>query len=103
MDIEAKQAEQKIKKWLAIINSMTYEELNNPEILDRSRIRRIAIGAGVWGDRKLEGRRIAIDEYFPDEYVKATKGFLHFAFMDSYNYNKRMGLDQEYFEVIIKD
>ena len=47
MDIEAKQAEQKIKKWLAIINSMTYEELNNPEILDRSRIRRIAIGAGV--------------------------------------------------------
>jgi len=58
----------------------------------------IAIGAGVWGDRKLEGRRIAIDEYFPDEYVKATKGFLHFAFMDSYNYNKRMGLDQEYFE-----
>lgn len=47
LEIEAGKAEEKIKKWLAIINSMTYEELDKPEIIDRRRIRRIAYGAGV--------------------------------------------------------
>ncbi len=47
LEIEAGKAEERIKKWLAIINSMTYEELDKPEIIDRRRIRRIAIGAGV--------------------------------------------------------
>lgn len=46
-DDMARLGEEKIKKWLAIINSMTYEELDNPEIIDKSRMRRIAIGAGV--------------------------------------------------------
>jgi signal recognition particle subunit SRP54 len=39
--------EEKIRRWLAIMESMTYEELENPEIIDRSRMRRIAQGAGV--------------------------------------------------------
>ncbi len=43
----AKLSEEKMRKWLAIINSMTYEELDNPSIIDKSRMRRIAIGAGV--------------------------------------------------------
>jgi signal recognition particle subunit SRP54 len=47
LEIKAEEAEEKIRKWLAIINSMTYEELDKPEIIDRSRIRRIAYGAGV--------------------------------------------------------
>ncbi len=47
LEIEAEKAEEKINKWLAIINSMTYEELDKPEIIDRRRIRRIALGAGA--------------------------------------------------------
>lgn len=47
LEFEAGKAEERIKKWIAIINSMTYEELNKPEIIDRRRIRRIALGAGV--------------------------------------------------------
>ncbi len=47
LELEADKAEERIKKWIAIINSMTYEELNKPEIIDRRRIRRIALGAGV--------------------------------------------------------
>ncbi|MCE4620936.1 MAG: signal recognition particle protein Srp54 [Desulfurococcales archaeon] len=39
--------EEKIRKWIAIIESMTYEELDNPEIIDRRRIRRIARGSGT--------------------------------------------------------
>ncbi|MEB3780903.1 MAG: signal recognition particle protein Srp54 [Desulfurococcales archaeon] len=42
-----KLGEEKIDKWLAIIESMTYEELDNPEIIDRRRMRRIAMGAGA--------------------------------------------------------
>jgi len=44
----AKLSEEKTKKWINIMNSMTYEELDNPELLEqRSRVKRIAIGAGV--------------------------------------------------------
>ena len=47
-DEAAKVSEEKMKKWISIMNSMTYEELDNPGLLEeRSRIRRIAIGAGV--------------------------------------------------------
>jgi len=44
---QLKLGEEKMKKWLAILNSMTYKELDNPGIIDKSRIRRIAKGAGV--------------------------------------------------------
>ncbi len=43
----ARLGEEKIDKWLAIIESMTYEELDRPEIIDRSRMRRIARGSGT--------------------------------------------------------
>ncbi|MCE4601141.1 MAG: signal recognition particle protein Srp54 [Desulfurococcales archaeon] len=46
----ARLGEEKIKKWLAIIESMTYEELDKPEIIDRSRMRRIAFGSGTTMD-----------------------------------------------------
>jgi len=42
--------EEKIDKWLAIIESMTYEELDKPEIIDRRRMRRIAMGSGTTTD-----------------------------------------------------
>jgi signal recognition particle subunit SRP54 len=46
-EIDSKELEEKIEKWIAIINSMTYEELDNPDIIDKSRMKRIARGAGV--------------------------------------------------------
>ncbi len=42
-----KLGEEKIRKWMAIIESMTYEELDNPEIIDKRRMRRIAMGSGT--------------------------------------------------------
>jgi signal recognition particle subunit SRP54 len=47
LEINGKELEAKLEKWIAIINSMTYEELDNPDIIDRSRMKRIARGAGV--------------------------------------------------------
>ncbi|HIQ03602.1 MAG TPA: signal recognition particle protein [Desulfurococcales archaeon] len=44
---QLKLTEEKMDKWLAIINSMTYEELEKPSKIDRSRMRRIAIGSGT--------------------------------------------------------
>ena len=46
-EVDPKDLELKLSKWLAVINSMTYEELDNPEIIDKSRLKRIARGAGV--------------------------------------------------------
>ncbi len=43
----AKIGEDKIDKWISIMDSMTYEELENPDIIDRSRMRRIALGSGT--------------------------------------------------------
>lgn len=40
-------AEEKLEKWSAILKSMTQEERETPEIIDRSRMRRIARGSGV--------------------------------------------------------
>jgi len=46
-DEQVKLGEEKIRKWLHIIESMTYEELDDPDIIDRSRMRRIALGSGT--------------------------------------------------------
>jgi signal recognition particle subunit SRP54 len=46
-DESLEEVESKIGKWKAIIESMTKEERLNPKILNSSRIRRIARGAGV--------------------------------------------------------
>ncbi|MCE4603846.1 MAG: signal recognition particle protein Srp54 [Aeropyrum sp.] len=42
-----KLGEEKIRRWMAIIESMTYDELDRPEIIDKRRMRRIAIGSGT--------------------------------------------------------
>lgn len=42
-----REAEEKIEKWAAVIQSMTKEEKIDPSILNSSRVRRIARGAGV--------------------------------------------------------
>ena len=42
-----REAEEKIERWWAIIHSMTAEEKADPSVLNSSRIRRIARGAGV--------------------------------------------------------
>ncbi len=46
-DESLEEVEDKMNKWKAIIESMTKEERLNPKILNSSRIRRIARGAGV--------------------------------------------------------
>jgi len=40
------ESEEKIRRYRVILDSMTYEELENPEIIKGSRIRRIATGSG---------------------------------------------------------
>lgn len=54
VEIDSKELEKRLDKWIAIINSMTYEELDNPEIIDKSRMKRIAYGAGVSIDEVRE-------------------------------------------------
>ncbi len=44
---QTKLTEEKMDKWLAIIESMTYDELDKPEKIDKSRMKRIAIGSGT--------------------------------------------------------
>lgn len=48
-DKQLKLTEERIKKWLAAMDSMTYEELRNPGLIakDKSRIIRIARGSGI--------------------------------------------------------
>ncbi|MDP8002981.1 MAG: signal recognition particle protein Srp54 [Caldisphaera sp.] len=46
-DEQLKVGEEKVDKWLHIIESMTYEELDYPEIIDRKRMKRIALGSGT--------------------------------------------------------
>lgn len=44
---QIKVGEKKMQRWLAIMNSMTYEELDNPSLLDKQRMKRIATGSGT--------------------------------------------------------
>ncbi|ABP95912.1 MULTISPECIES: signal recognition particle protein Srp54 [Metallosphaera] len=44
---QVKVGEQKMQRWLSIMNSMTYQELDNPSIIDKQRMRRIAMGSGT--------------------------------------------------------
>ncbi|QGA54341.1 signal recognition particle protein [Sulfolobus sp. E5-1-F] len=44
---QLKLGEEKIRRWLAALNSMTYKELENPSLIDKSRMRRIAEGSGL--------------------------------------------------------
>jgi len=44
---QLKLGEEKIRRWIAALNSMTYKELENPSIIDKSRMRRIAEGSGL--------------------------------------------------------
>ena len=46
-------AEERLKKWRVIIQSMTPEERENPQIINASRIRRIARGSGT-GERDVK-------------------------------------------------
>ncbi|RLF12701.1 MAG: signal recognition particle protein Srp19, partial [Thermoprotei archaeon] len=40
-------AEEKLERWSAILKSMTQEEMEKPEVINKSRMRRIARGSGV--------------------------------------------------------
>ncbi|HDN17715.1 MAG TPA: hypothetical protein ENF41_01535 [Candidatus Bathyarchaeota archaeon] len=45
--IDTEEIENKVRKWKAILNSMTPKERSEPSIINSSRVRRIARGAGV--------------------------------------------------------
>lgn len=45
--IDVEELQNQVKRWEAIVNSMTLEERRDPTIIDSSRARRIARGAGV--------------------------------------------------------
>jgi len=49
-DDKLRMSEEKMSRWLNIMDSMTYKELANPSIIDRKRIYRIARGSGVKPD-----------------------------------------------------
>lgn len=53
-------AEAKLERWKVIMQSMTKEELENPKILNRSRVNRIARGSGTTPKEVKE----LIDQYF---------------------------------------
>jgi signal recognition particle subunit SRP54 len=61
--------EEKMKIWKFIIQSMTKEERENPDIIDSSRIKRIAKGSG----RKEEEVRELLNQY--NQMKKMLKGF----------------------------
>lgn len=44
---QLKIGEEKINKWIAIMNSMKYEELKNPSMIAKDRLVKIAIGSGT--------------------------------------------------------
>ena len=52
-DSQIAQAEENTEKWRYIIQSMTEDEWTNPDVLNRSRIRRIARGSG-WSEHNIE-------------------------------------------------
>ncbi|MDP7282207.1 MAG: signal recognition particle receptor subunit alpha [Candidatus Undinarchaeales archaeon] len=52
-------SEERIKKFTTIMDSMTKEELNNPEVLSGARVKRIAKGAGV----SVEDVRMLLKQY----------------------------------------
>ncbi len=53
------ESQEKLRKYRVIMDSMTYEELENPEIIKGTRIRRIAIGSG----RSEDDVRSLLKEY----------------------------------------
>ncbi|HDN75781.1 MAG TPA: signal recognition particle protein, partial [Acidilobales archaeon] len=69
-------SEKKMDKWIHIIESMTYEELDNPSIIDKRRIRRIAIGSGTSVDdvKELLKYYEAMKRMFKD--IRRKKGIL---------------------------
>ena len=64
--------EEKIKKWKAIIQSMTKEERKNPKILNDSRIKRIAKGSGT---SEQEVRELISQFKKMQKIAKMFKGF----------------------------
>ncbi|MEM0440075.1 MAG: signal recognition particle protein Srp54 [Candidatus Caldarchaeum sp.] len=80
-DEQLEKAEERIKKWNAIIKSMTREERTDPSIIDGSRTRRIARGAGVLERdvRELLKSYQASRKMFKDRklrhLLKTTRGF----------------------------
>ena len=52
-DSQIEQAEENTEKWRYIIQSMTEDERNNPDILNRSRTKRIARGSG-WSEHDVK-------------------------------------------------
>ncbi len=64
--------EEKLKKWKAIIQSMTIEERRNPKILNESRIKRIARGSG---NKEEDVKELIANFKKMQKMMKMFKGF----------------------------
>jgi len=64
-------AEEKLRRWGAIIQSMTPEERENPKILNASRVRRIARGSGT---SEAEVKELVKQYFAAKKLIKALRG-----------------------------
>jgi len=64
-------AEEKLRRWGAIIQSMTPEERENPKILNASRVRRIARGSGT---SEAEVKELVKQYFAAKKFIKALRG-----------------------------
>ncbi|MEM5815239.1 MAG: signal recognition particle receptor subunit alpha [Candidatus Aenigmatarchaeota archaeon] len=85
-----KKQEETMKKWKYMIQSMTPKERENPEIIDESRIRRIAKGSGC----KEEEVRELLSQYFKmKKMMKSLGGFKGMNRGNLQNLLKQFGLN----------
>ncbi|OYT42748.1 MAG: signal recognition particle protein [Candidatus Aenigmarchaeota archaeon ex4484_224] len=80
--------EKKMKKWKVIIQSMTKEERENPEIINQSRIRRIAKGSGT---KEEEVRELLATYKKLKKFSKMFKGIREKDFSSLQKILKRFG------------
>ncbi|MDW8045166.1 MAG: signal recognition particle receptor subunit alpha [Nitrososphaerota archaeon] len=70
-DLDLDEVEKKMNRWKAIIQSMTKEERENPEIITGSRIKRIARGSGT---QEKDVKELLIKYKQTKALIKASKG-----------------------------
>lgn len=77
-DLDFDEIEKKMDRWKAIIQSMTKEERENPEIITGSRVRRIARGSGT---QEKDVKELLIKYKQTKALIKASKGHAFRQFM----------------------
>ncbi len=82
-DVDA--MDQKMNRWRYIIQSMTKEERTNPDILNSSRIRRIALGSGT---TEREVKELLTQYKRSKDLMKSVKGRAMHGLLKRFGFNK---------------